>query len=125
MSTQTFPTLPGTKINVIRTPRWSTKIHTSASGREQRVRFYDAPLYDFELTIEVLRQGVINGKTYAEAKTLVDFYNAMGGAWDSFYYVDPYDGTTRTVRFAEDKLPISRLMLNLWEATKVKLSEVR
>lgn len=120
-----FPTLPGTKMTVTRTPRWATKVHTAKSGREQRVGSFDAPLYDFEVAIEVLRQGQINGKTYAEATTLVDFYNARKGALESFDFTDPLDGTVRRVRFAEDKLPMNRLMVNLWEATKIKLMEVR
>lgn len=126
MSSATFPTFPGTKVDIVRTPRWSTKILTSASGREQRVAFFDAPLYEYELSIEVLRQGNVNSsKTWTELSTLVDFYNARKGAFDTFYFVDPADGTTRTVRFAEDKLPTQRLMITLWQATKVKLVEVR
>lgn len=125
MATATFPTFPGTKMLVTRTPQWNTKVHKSPSGREQRVGYYDAPLYDFELAIEVLRQGNINGKTYAEATALADFYNARKGALQAFNFVDPLDGTTRLVRFAEDKLPMNRLMISLWECTKVKLVEVR
>jgi len=125
MSSAIFPTFPGTKVDVVRTPRWSTKIMTSASGREQRVAFYDNPLYEYELSIEVLRQGQIYSKSWTELATLVDFYNARKGAFDTFLFYDPADGIQRTVRFAEDKLTTQRLLITLWQVTKIKLVEVR
>lgn len=125
MATATFPTLPGTKMEVTRTVLWNTKIHKSPSGREQRVGYYSAPLHEFELNIEVMRQGTFAGQAFTEARTLADFYNARKGSLEAFNFTDPLDGTVRLVRFAEDKLPMKRLMLNLWDATKVKLVEVR
>lgn len=125
MSTATFPTLPGCKIEVTRTPTWSTKVLTSPARREQRVAFDDTVLYEFELSIEVMRQGTIGTVPFTELDTLVDFYNARQGAFDPFLFTDPADGTQRLVRFAEDKLPTKRLMLSLWECTKVRLLEVK
>lgn len=124
MSNEIFPTLPGTKIDVRRTVTWSTKVMKARSGREQRISYQEVPIYEYELTIEVLRQGTINGKDYNELKLLVDFYNARKGAFDNFQFKDPYDNALRTVRFKDDKLDTARIMSNLWEAKKVSLIEV-
>lgn len=124
MSSVFFPTLPGTKMEVTRTPEWSTKVHRAASGAEQRVGYYSSPLYEFKLSIEVLREGFGGGVT-AEASTLSNFFNARQGSLDTFFFVDPLDGTTRTVRFAEDKLEMERPFSKLWAAKSVKLREVR
>ena len=119
-----FPTLPGTRIEVSRSPQWSTKIHRGSTGTEQRVGWYNAPLYEFILNVEVMREG-FSGAATAEASTLTNFYNSMGGKRDSFLFVDPLDGTNRRVRFDDDKLEIERLFSKLWAAKKIKLVEVR
>ncbi len=119
-----FPTLPGTRIEVSRSPQWSTKVHKGSSGTEQRVGWYNATLYEFVLNIEVMREGFGGGST-VEASTLTNFFDSMGGQRDSFLYVDPLDGTSRRVRFGDDKLEIERLFSKLWAAKKIKLVEVR
>lgn len=124
MSSVYFPTLAGMKMEVTRTPRWSTKIHTSSSGREQRVARFSSPIVEFELKFDVLRQGFAGGST-TEATTLQDFFNARQGALDTFWFVDPLDGTTRTVRFKEDSLKLDRVVKGIWQAGKVVLVEVK
>lgn len=124
MSNAFFPTLPGTKMEVKRRPRWKTTVHTSRSGREQRIGWWNTTLYEFELHIEVLRQGSPYGSN-VEAATLSDFYNARQGAFDTFFFTDPLDGTTRTVRFKEDQLEFERIVKGVWRVAKVLLVEVR
>ena len=120
MSSSTFPTLPGVQINVRRTPRWSTKVQTATSGKELRSAWRSRPVYEFQITIEFLREGA--GKT--EATTLMTFYNAMKGAWDTFNYVDPLDGTTRTCRFVDDGLELEKFSYRHWKTQGIKIIEV-
>ena len=124
MSNVTFPTFPGMKIEVTRTPQWSTKVHAGSSGTEQRVSFYSAPLYEFTLNIEFLRER-FSGGAQTEASTLTAFFNARQGSLDSFLFTDPLDGTVRTVRFKEDRIDIERLANGLWSCKKLVLREVR
>lgn len=124
MSSVYFPTLPGTKMEVSRRPQWKTTVHTSRSGKEQRIGWWTSPLYEFELHIEVLRQGAPYGSN-VEAATLTDFFNARQGSLDTFWFVDPLDGTTRTVRFKEDKLDFERVVKGVWKCPKITLLEVR
>ena len=78
--------MPGLKWGSVKTPMWSTKIQRSASGRELRAAYYSAPLWKISLSYEVLRSGAL-----AELQTMVGFFNARKGSFDSFLYSDPED----------------------------------
>ena len=125
----TWPTIPGMTMEIIRTVEWSTTIKRSASGRETRIQWWPAPLYNYQITIEFLRQGTVNPHhaAYSEAQTLVGFFNTNMGAWDTFTFTDPLDGIQRTVRFSEDTLAITRRFSNIWDIvdTPITLQEVR
>lgn len=125
MSAVPFPTLAGAQITVRRNPKWSTKIQKANSGKELRTSWQSRPIYEFTVTFEFLRQGNQPGAgVFSEAATLVDFYNARRGAWDTFLFTDPHDGTVRTVRFADDHLELERFTAYHWKSTGIKLVEV-
>ena len=87
MSNAVFPHFLGLKWGVKKTPVWSTKIQTSANGRELRAAYYSYPLWRFTLEFEVLRtKGSLN-----ELEALAGFFNARQGCFDSFLYDDPTD----------------------------------
>lgn len=44
--------------------------------------------------------------TWAEMTAIRDFFIDRKGSFESFTWVDPWSGTTKTVRFAEDNLDI-------------------
>lgn len=96
MSNAIFPTLPGLKMGSTKTPIWSTKVQKSASGRELRASYYSYPLWRFSLSFEVLRSAA----DLAELQTLVGFFNARQGSFDSFLYQDPEDNTVTDQTFA-------------------------
>lgn len=87
MSSAVFPVLPGLSWGIVKRPTFSTKIQRAVSGCEARVQRMAYPLYEFDLSYEVLRGGAAS----AELQTLMGFYIARGGAFDSFLYVDPDD----------------------------------
>jgi uncharacterized protein (TIGR02217 family) len=89
MSNYVFPVLPGLGWSVIKTPKWSTKIQQAVSGKELRSAWFSAPKYNFKLTYEILRGDSVN----LELQTLLGFFNARQGSFDSFLYVDPNDNS--------------------------------
>jgi uncharacterized protein (TIGR02217 family) len=89
MSNAVYPTLVGLVFGNKRTPVWSTTIHTAQSGKELRAAAWSYPVYDYELIYEVLR----SDPAIAELQTLIGFYNARQGSFDSFLYSDPSDNS--------------------------------
>jgi uncharacterized protein (TIGR02217 family) len=87
MSNTVFPTFPGLTFDVTRTPVWSTTTKSSVSQREFRIANSSYPVYHFKLAYEVLRQT----PGYTEMATLVGFFNARNGSFDSFLFTDPDD----------------------------------
>lgn len=92
MSNAVFPasgpglTLPGLSFDISKSPRFNTIIQKAASGLEYRVALQQYPLWDFILSYELLRSD-----SYAELQTLMAFYVARQGAFDSFLFADPDD----------------------------------
>lgn len=88
MSTAIFPRLPGLKIDTTKTPMWSTSIQKSASGRELRAAFYSYPLWKFSVSYEVLRADSLQ-----ELQSVIGFFNARQGSYESFLFEDPEDNS--------------------------------
>ncbi|MFZ5658773.1 MAG: DUF2460 domain-containing protein [Pseudomonadota bacterium] len=86
MSDAVFPTLPGLRWDVSKTPEWSTKVQRAVSGLELRAAFFTYPIWHFKLDYELLRAGA-----EAELQTLMGFFNLRQGSFDSFLYLDPDD----------------------------------
>jgi uncharacterized protein (TIGR02217 family) len=95
MSNAVFPVLPGLTWNVVKSPRWSTKVHQSASGKEMRAQFFSSPIYTWQLTYELLRQAI----AFVEFQTLIGFFNARQGRFDSFLFTDPADSSVTAQNF--------------------------
>jgi uncharacterized protein (TIGR02217 family) len=89
MSAAVFPTMPGLKIDVSRTPQHKTKIKESVSGTEYRARLMSAPRYAYKLSFEFLRDGA----GFNEFRPLLGFFNARGGSFESWLFRDPDDRT--------------------------------
>ncbi len=81
----TFPGLStlGWSVNI--TPRFSTGVAGHVSGRESRANARAWPLFDLELTYEVLRTAA----AYQELQTIAGFFEAMGGADQPFWIAPP------------------------------------
>lgn len=95
MSQAIFPALPGLAWNIKRTPLFSTNVQRALSGRELRGTFQSFPLYQFDLQIEFLRDTV----AVPEADTLVGFYLARQGSFDSFLFNDASDNACTDMNF--------------------------
>jgi uncharacterized protein (TIGR02217 family) len=94
MGNAVYPSLPGLEPTVRKLPEFSTLIRRSVSGNEVRASQRAYPLWEFVLGYEVLRGGV-----ELELQTLVDFFCARRGAFDSFRFTDPDDCTVTGQQF--------------------------
>ena len=96
MSNEVFPELAGLKWGVKRSPHFSTTVKESVGGREYRAMNRLYPSYHYRLAYEFLRdwrQGI------DELRTLVGFFNARHGRFDSFLFDDPDDNYTENDTF--------------------------
>ena len=95
MSNSIFPQFAGLKMDKTKTPEWKTIIHQAVSGKESRAAFMSSPIWNFQLSYEVLRADV----AYKEIQQLISFFNQMMGSYDTFLYNDPYDNTVTNQSF--------------------------
>ncbi len=102
-----FPTLIGLGFNFIRRPKGSTIIQENTTGREARVGYWSMPLYEWELTYDILGDSPRTPALYpnitlqgnpppsatieSELRRLQGFYLAMQGPLLPFYFIDPED----------------------------------
>lgn len=87
MSQAVFPSLPGLAWSTFKRPTFSTRISARQSGREVRAANYIYPLYEFELSYEVLRADTV----LVELQQLMGFFLARQGQFDTFLFMDPTD----------------------------------
>jgi uncharacterized protein (TIGR02217 family) len=90
MSTQVFPTLAGLGWDVDRTPKWQNTRQRAFSGAETSIAYWSYPKWKFNLTYNVLREGVFGmpSTTYQEFSQFAGFFNQLYGDFDSFLYTD-------------------------------------
>ena len=107
MSNYVFPTLNTVGWSVFKTPNWLTKVQIATSGKELRSAWFSAPKYNFKLTYEVLRADSVN----IELQTLLGFFNARQGSFDSFLFTDPLDNAVTAQNFGTGNGTITTFML--------------
>lgn len=80
--------LPGLAFSVHKKPGFNTRISTASSGFEVRNAQQEFPYWDFELTYDFLED-----RTGAESslKTIMGFFLARQGSFDSWLFKDPDD----------------------------------
>jgi uncharacterized protein (TIGR02217 family) len=84
MSSAIFPQLAGLEYPVTRTPIGGrTLIQTSVSGLENRVALWSAPRWQWTLSFNFLRDDAND-----EFRTLLAFFLARQGSYDSFLFED-------------------------------------
>ena len=92
MSLPIFPTLPGFTYTCVKTPSFNTLDMVSPNGYEVRIQQTINPLWTFTLIYDFLHDFFWGGFTIvSELRTLMGFFNQMGGKAGSFLYTDPGD----------------------------------
>lgn len=111
MSYLTYPrNLPGLAYSKIRRPKHNVSVQTHQSGGEVRMGYWSEPLFEWDLTYEVLRSGFRNGQSYSELQQIEGLHHATSGGQVGFQFhdVDDYErfrtslGTTDGVTSAFD-----------------------
>lgn len=82
MGNAVFPSFAGLSWDIGTSPQFNTKIHRAVSGSEVRAAFMVYPLWTFKQKYELLRDSA----TSNELKTLLGFFGARLGSFDSFLY---------------------------------------
>ena len=100
MSTTVLSLPPGLGWGVKRSPVWRTRKQEAISGKRTTLADWSFPRWQWELTIDFLRQAgsgqqtpSFAGSTYSEFATLAGFFNQRSGGFDSFLFQDPDDNT--------------------------------
>ena len=94
MTNLVYPQLIGLGYNFVKRPIWGTSIATSATGAEVRTGFYPYPIWEFELTYEILNDAQTEqSSTASDLKTLMGFYLQTQGQLLPFCFQDPDDNT--------------------------------
>jgi uncharacterized protein (TIGR02217 family) len=86
MSSEIFPNLAGLEYPVVRTPIFKTLVQQTASGEENRAALQSYPRWQWTLSFNFLRDDAND-----EFRTLLAFFLARQGAFDSFLFTDPDD----------------------------------
>lgn len=95
MSQAVFPALAGLGWPVTKTPRFATVVQESVSFRELRAAFAPYPQWTWKLTHNYLANSVGS----PDFQTLVNFFLARQGKFDSFLYDDPTDDSVTAMQF--------------------------
>lgn len=95
MSQSVFPTLSGLTWDIITSPQFNTKVHRAVSGYEVRAAFMQYPLWQFVFKYDVLRDNA----ALNELQSLLGFFNARQGSFDSFLYAYPSDNSVTAQNF--------------------------
>ena len=97
MSNATYPmSIPGMLPTASTWPRFATKVQGAVSGRETRAAFMQYPLWDVTVGYEFLRSSA----AFVELDTIVGFFGARKGSWDSFLIAVPNDQACTDMAFA-------------------------
>lgn len=94
MSNAVFPSILGVAWDAKKTPVFATKIQSAVSGKELRLAYMATPLWQYTLNYEVLRSDA-----RADLQTLLGFFLARQGSFDSFLYTDPNDSAVAAQLF--------------------------
>lgn len=95
MSNATFPALLGLAWSFTRAGIWQTNVQQAGSGKELRATNWSYPIWEWTLSYEFLRAG----GTLLEYETLVGFFNARRGQYDTFLFTDPDDNSATNQTF--------------------------
>jgi hypothetical protein len=117
-----FPSIATVGWSVHMTPKFSTLIAQHVSGRETRGQFYANPLYEFELTYEVLRSAA----AFAELQEIAGFFEQSSGRGIPFWFSPPnISGGPFLCRFSEDVQDFEEFMAQLLSLRTLRLTMVR
>ena len=88
----TYPrNLPGLTFSKIRRPKHKVSIQAHQSGGEFRTSYWSEPLWEWDLTYELLRDGFRNGRAFDELKQIEGLFLGCTGPLTGFRFHDDDD----------------------------------
>jgi hypothetical protein len=88
----TYPrALPGLAWSTVRRPKHRVTVQTHQSGGEVRMSYCSEPLWEWELTYELLRDGFRMGRAWDELLQIEGLFLAAGGSLSGFAFHDDDD----------------------------------
>ncbi|HLY07618.1 MAG TPA: DUF2460 domain-containing protein [Rhizomicrobium sp.] len=95
--------LPGLAYSKVRRPKHGISVQTHQSGGEVRMSYWSDPLWEWDLTYELLRDGFRYGRNYDELKQIEGLFLASTGNLSPFLFHDDDDNrVTRTLVGSSD-----------------------
>ncbi len=119
-----FPSLTGQGWSIHYRPSFATGVAEHVSGRESRVAKMSVPLWEIELTFDLL---AMDGDT-ADLQNIIAFYDEMRGQDSTFTFAVDASlgiGTSVTCRFADDQEDLEEFMNRLFALQSLKLRSVK
>lgn len=88
----TYPrSLPGLAYSKVRRPKHNVSVQTHQSGGEVRMSYWSEPLWEWDLTYEVLRDGFRMGRAWDELLQIEGLFLASTGNLTGFQFYDDDD----------------------------------
>jgi hypothetical protein len=118
-----FPALNGQGWSVHYRPGFSTGVASHVSGRESRAAKMSLPLWEIELSFDLLRMDIT-----ADFQALAGFYDEMAGQEGTFTFAVPAElglGSSLTCRFDDDSEDLEEFMSRLFSLQSLKLRSVK
>ena len=100
----TYPRhLPGLAWSKVRRPKHNVSVQTHQSGGEVRMSYWSEPLWEWDLTYELLRDGFRGGRALDELLQIEGLFLASTGSLTGFRFHDDDDNrVTRTLVGSSD-----------------------
>ena len=113
----TYPTDPKIQFPINKTPIWDTSIVKYKGMSEKRKANFSAERWEFNFSYRSL--------TSTEKNTILNFYMARYGSYESFTFVnpDPNDAGSYIVRFDNPTLDIVYIDYDLYNINNINLIE--
>lgn len=83
--------LPGLSPEVTRRPKHSVELQAHQSGGEVRISYWSEPLWEWDISYNLLRDGFRDGVSYDELKQIEGMFLACSGTLQGFQFCDPDD----------------------------------
>ncbi|HTT82321.1 MAG TPA: DUF2460 domain-containing protein [Rhizomicrobium sp.] len=109
--------LPGFAYSKIRRPKHSVSVQTHQSGGEVRMSYWTEPLWEWDLTYEVLRDGFRMGRAWDELKQIEGLFLACTGSLTGFQFYDEDDHSAFWSYVGQSNGTQTAFTLSRWRGT--------
>jgi hypothetical protein len=119
-----FPAISGQGWSIHYRPLFATGVASHVSGRESRFVKMSVPLWEIELTFDLLRMDT----PYADLQNIIGFYDEMQGQDGVFTFAPDANlgiGTSLLCRFMDDQEDLEEFMNRLFVLQSLKLRTVK